>query len=215
MRRRYRDEGSEADSADMLLVVGLGNPGAGHANNRHNIGYMAIEEIARRHGFGPWRRRFYGLTCEGRFGGRRVTALKPMTYMNLSGQSVGAAMRYYRLDPGEVIVLHDEIDLSPGRVRTKQGGGNAGHNGLHSLDSHIGRNYRRVRFGVGHPGDANAVPNYVLRDFAKADTPWIDAVVDAVATEIGALAAGDTAGFMNRVSLATEASRPAPPDSTD
>ena len=196
----------------MLLLVGLGNPGAGHAHNRHNIGYRAIEEIARRHGFGAWRRRHHSLACEGRLGNLRTVALKPTTYMNLSGQSVGAALRYYRLDPGDVIVLHDEIDLAPARVRTKQGGGNAGHNGLRSLDAHIGRNYRRVRFGVGHPGNPDAVANYVLRDFAKADAGWVDGVVKAVAAEIGALAIGDTAGFMNKVSLATAALRADPPD---
>ena len=196
----------------MLLLVGLGNPGAGHAHNRHNIGYMAIEEIARRHGFGAWRRRLHGLTCEGRLAGRRTIALKPTTYMNLSGQSVGAALRYYRLDPGDVIVLHDEIDLAPARVRTKQGGGNAGHNGLRSLDAHIGRNYRRVRFGVGHPGDAHAVASYVLRDFAKDDAAWVENVVDAVAAEIATLAIGDVAGFMNKVSLATAALRAAAPE---
>jgi PTH1 family peptidyl-tRNA hydrolase len=196
----------------MLLLVGLGNPGAGHARNRHNFGYMVIDEIAKRHGFGSWRRRFQGHTCEGQLTGRRTIALKPSTYMNLSGQSVGSAMRYYRLEPESVIVLHDEIDLAPGRVRTKLGGGSAGHNGLRSLDDHIESNYRRVRLGVGHPGDPDAVADYVLRDFAKADAVWVDAVIDAVAEEIGTLAAADAAGFMNKVSLAIAPLRPGPPD---
>ncbi len=185
----------------MVLLVGLGNPGPQYAKNRHNIGFMAIDEIARRYGFGPWRQRFHGLTAEGRLNGRRAFALKPETYMNDSGRAVVAATRYYRLEPPDVIVLYDEIDLEAGKVRCKQGGGSAGHNGLRSIDSHLGRNYVRVRFGIGHPGDRDRVSGHVLGDFSKADMVWVDNVIDAVADAIPALAMGDMAGFTNDVAL--------------
>lgn len=185
----------------MVLLVGLGNPGSKYAKNRHNIGFLALDAIVQRHGFGAWRRRFHGLTSEGQLGGKRAFALKPETYVNESGRAVAAATRYYRLEPEDVVVLYDELDLEAGKVRCKQGGGNAGHNGLRSIDSHIGRNYVRVRFGIGHPGDRDRVSNHVLGDFSKADMDWVDQVIDAVADALPALAVHDTAGFTNQVAL--------------
>ena len=158
----------------MKLIVGLGNPGAKYASNRHNIGFMALDRIAADHGFGPWRTRFQGQTAEGQLGATRVALLKPQTFMNLSGQSVGEAMRYLKLTPQDVIVLHDELDLAPGKARVKQGGGHAGHNGLRSMHQHIGAEYGRVRLGIGHPGHKDRVAGYVLSDFAKAEQDWLD-----------------------------------------
>ena len=195
----------------MLLLVGLGNPGPGHSKNRHNLGYMAVDEIVRRHSFGPWRRRFHGSASEGRLGGRRAIALKPETYMNLSGQSVGAAVRYYRIELDRVIVIHDEIDLVPAKVRVKQGGGNAGHKGLRSIDTHVGRGYKRVRVGVGHPGVRDVVADYLLHDFSKADVEWVEPTIEAIADAIEVLAIGDVAGFMNKISVATEPAKPKRP----
>jgi len=192
----------------MLLFVGLGNPGRKYAGNRHNIGYMAVEAIASAHGFGPWRQKFQAELAEGRLGVQRVTLLKPQTFMNLSGQSVGEAMRYLKLAPAEIWVFHDELDLAPGKIRVKTGGGHAGHNGLRSLHQHVGPDYHRVRMGIGHPGQKEVVANYVLQDFAKADHDWLAPLLDAVGREAGRLAAGDAAGFMNAVALATGASRP-------
>jgi len=183
----------------MVLLVGLGNPGQDYAKNRHNIGFMAVDEIARRYSFGPWRRRFQGQTADGRLSGKRAFALKPETYMNESGRAVTQAMRYYRLEPEDVIVLYDEIDLDAGKVRCKQGGGNAGHNGLRSLDSHIGRNYVRVRLGIGHPGDRDRVSSHVLGNFSNADMVWVTNVIDAVSDAVPALAIGDIPGFSNQV----------------
>ena len=195
----------------MVLLVGLGNPGPDYAKNRHNICFMAIDEIARRHGFTVWRRRFHGDVCEGRLSGRRAHALKPETYMNESGRAVVAAMRYYRLEPEDVIVLYDEIDLDAGKIRCKRGGGNAGHNGLRSIDSHIGRNYIRVRFGIGHPGDRDQVSSYVLGNLAKADMVWVDAAIGAVSDALPALAIGDIPGFSSEVArrLPPPAAKPA------
>ena len=158
----------------MKLIVGLGNPGAKYAGNRHNIGFMAVDRIAADHGFSPWRARFQAEMAEGRLGSERVMLLKPQTFMNLSGQSVGEAMRYLKLDPADVIVFHDELDLAPGKCRVKLGGGHAGHNGLRSIHQHIGENYHRVRLGIGHPGHKDRVAPYVLSDFAKADADWLD-----------------------------------------
>ena len=158
----------------MKLIVGLGNPGPKYAQNRHNVGFMAVDRIAADHGFSPWRARFQGEIAEGRLGDERVTLLKPATFMNLSGQSVGEAMRYLKLTPAEVIVLHDELDLAPGRVRVKTGGGHAGHNGLRSIHQHIGEAYRRLRIGIGHPGHKDRVAGYVLSDFAKAEQDGLD-----------------------------------------
>jgi PTH1 family peptidyl-tRNA hydrolase len=194
----------------MLLVVGLGNPGPGYANNRHNIGFMAVDEIVRRHGFAAPRRRFQGETFEGMVGGEKVLALKPTTFMNESGNAVGAAMRYYKLDLGRIVVIHDELDLGPGRLKVKTGGGSAGHNGLRSITAHIGPDYRRVRVGIDHPGDKDKVTGYVLNDFAKADSQWIDPLIDAVAEAFPLLVKGDDSGFMTRVALLTRPPEPKP-----
>lgn len=185
----------------MKLIVGLGNPGAKYANNRHNIGFMALDRIASDHGFPAWKGKHQGSLSEGRLGTERAVLLKPETFMNNSGQSVQAAMRFYKLDPGDVIVLHDEIDLAPGKVKVKQGGGHAGHNGLRSIHAHIGPDYTRVRLGVGHPGHKDAVPGYVLRDFPKADQDWLDDVLRGIGDGAPALAEGDAGRFMNAVAL--------------
>ena len=189
----------------MKLIVGLGNPGAKYASNRHNIGFMALDRIAADHGFGPWRTRFQGQTAEGQLGATRVALLKPQTFMNLSGQSVGEAMRYLKLTPQDVIVLHDELDLAPGKARVKQGGGHAGHNGLRSMHQHIGAEYGRVRLGIGHPGHKDRVAGYVLSDFAKAEQDWLDDLLRGISDGAVALAAGDGGRVQNAV-----ANRPAP-----
>ena len=185
----------------MQLFVGLGNPGAKYAGNRHNIGFMAVDRIAEDHGFRPWRGKFQGAVTEGRLGSEKVVLLKPETFMNLSGQSVGEAMRFYKLAPEDITVFHDEIDLAPGKLRVKSGGGHAGHNGLRSLHQHIGDAYRRVRMGVGHPGHKDAVPTYVLKDFAKADANWLDDMLRGCSDGADALAGGDTGRFQNAVAL--------------
>ena len=187
----------------MQLFVGLGNPGAKYARNRHNIGFMAVDAIADAHGFGPWRTKFQASVAEGHLGGDKVLLVKPQTFMNLSGQAVGEAMRYLKLTPEDVWVFHDEIDLAPGKLRVKVGGGHAGHNGLRSLHQHIGELYSRVRMGVGHPGHKDLVSHYVLHDFAQADLDWLDPLLAAVGREASRLAAGDAPGFMNAVALAT------------
>ncbi|MDG1472950.1 MAG: aminoacyl-tRNA hydrolase [Ascidiaceihabitans sp.] len=185
----------------MKLIVGLGNPGAKYAGHRHNIGFMALDRIAADHGFGPWKSKHNGLVSEGRFGSHRAVLLKPETFMNNSGQSVNAAMRFHKLAPGDVVVLHDEIDLAPGKVKHKIGGGHAGHNGLRSIHAHIGADYGRVRLGVGHPGHKDRVPGFVLHDFAKADHDWLDDVLRGCSDGAPFLAAGDPAKFMNAVGL--------------
>jgi len=185
----------------MKLIVGLGNPGAKYAGHRHNVGFMAVDRIAGDHGFPPWKSRFQGLASEGRLGGDKVLLLKPETFMNRSGQSVGEAMRFFKLAPADVIVLHDEIDLAPGKVRFKTGGGHAGHNGLRSVHGHIGPDYARVRLGVGHPGHKDAVAAYVLHDFAKSDQDWLDDVLRGVSDGAEHLATGDSGRFLNAVSL--------------
>jgi len=195
----------------MRLLVGLGNPGPRHARNRHNIGFMAVDEIVRRHAFGPWRARFQGRVAEGRIGAEKLLALEPQTYMNETGRAVGEALRFYKLDPEQVIVLHDEIDLKSGKVKVKQGGGPGGHNGLRSVDAHIGRDYWRVRLGVGHPGDKDLVHDHVLHDFAKADEAWLGKLLDAVAAELPVLLAGDELAFMSKVNQALVPPRPKPP----
>lgn len=187
----------------MKLIVGLGNPGAKYAANRHNIGFMALDRVAEDHGLGPWKSRFQGLAAEGRLGETRVTLLKPQTFMNLSGQAVGEAMRYLKLTPGDVIVLHDELDLMPGKCRVKQGGGHAGHNGLRSIHQHLGADYMRVRLGIGHPGHKDRVAGYVLSDFAKADQDWLDNLLRGISDGAAALAAGDTCRFQNAVAQHT------------
>ena len=192
----------------MKLIVGLGNPGAKYARNRHNIGFMAVERMAADHGFPAWKSKHQGSVTEGRFGSARAVLLRPETFMNKSGDSVAAAMRFYKLEPGDVIVLHDELDLAPGKVKFKMGGGHAGHNGLRSIHSHLGPDYGRVRLGIGHPGHKDRVPGYVLHDFSKADADWLEDVLRGVSEGAPYLAAGDSAKFMNAVSLRTAPPRP-------
>jgi PTH1 family peptidyl-tRNA hydrolase len=189
----------------MLLFVGLGNPGAKHAGNRHNVGFMAVEAIAKRHGLPPWRRRFQGVATEGPVGGERVQLLLPGTYMNESGRAVGEAMHFYKLDVSQVVVFHDELDLPPSKVRVKAGGGVAGHNGLRSVTEHIGNDYRRVRIGIGHPGVKELVHGYVLNDFAKSERPWVEALIDIIADNAELLARGQDSTFQNKVHLAMDA----------
>ncbi|HEY1781759.1 MAG TPA: aminoacyl-tRNA hydrolase [Roseiarcus sp.] len=189
----------------MLVIAGLGNPGARYARNRHNIGFMAVDAIAERGRFGPFRARQQGLATDGLIGEERVILLKPQTYMNESGRSVGEALRYMKLDVGDLVVIHDELDLAPGKVRVKVGGGAAGHNGLRSITAHLGSAYKRVRIGIGHPGDKALVHNYVLNDFAKSEAAWVEAVCRAVAEAAPLLAAGQDASFQNKTHLAIEA----------
>jgi PTH1 family peptidyl-tRNA hydrolase len=186
----------------MRLLVGLGNPGPRYQATRHNIGFMALDAIARRHELGAFRKRFQGELAAGSIGREQVLALKPQTYMNESGIAVGQAMRYYKLTPGDVIVLYDEVDLRPGKLRAKFGGGAAGHNGIRSITAHIGADFWRVRLGVGHPGK-DRVHGHVLSGFSKADHDWLDPLLDAVADAIGLLLAGEDAKFMSRVALLT------------
>jgi PTH1 family peptidyl-tRNA hydrolase len=185
----------------MKLIVGLGNPGPKYAGHRHNIGFMALDQIAHDHGFASWKGKHQGSLSEGRFGPDRAVLLKPETFMNNSGQSVQAAMRFYKLEPADVVVLHDEIDLAPGKVKYKMGGGHAGHNGLRSIHAHIGPDYGRVRLGVGHPGHKDRVPSYVLHDFSKADQEWLDDVLRGVSDGAPHLASGEAAKFSNAVAL--------------
>jgi PTH1 family peptidyl-tRNA hydrolase len=189
----------------MLLIAGLGNPGARHARNRHNIGFMALEAIAKQHRIGPFRTRFQGAVAEGVIGETRVALLAPQTFMNESGRSVGEAMRFHKIGLDAVVVLHDELDLAPAKVRVKSGGGNAGHNGLRSISAHIGNDYKRVRLGIGHPGDKALVYSFVLNDFAKSEMVWVAAVCDAVARFADLLAEGKDPSFQNKVHLAIEA----------
>ncbi len=189
----------------MLLFVGLGNPGSGHAGNRHNIGFMVVQAMAKRHGLPPWRRRFQGVATEGNLGGERVLLLLPGTYMNESGRAVAEAAHFYKLGLPQIVVFHDEIDLPPAKVRVKTGGGSAGHNGLRSITAHLGNDYRRVRIGVGHPGVKELVQSYVLGDFAKTDRAWVEAVCDIIADNADLLAKGQDASFQNKVHLAMQA----------
>jgi peptidyl-tRNA hydrolase, PTH1 family len=189
----------------MLVIAGLGNPGARHARNRHNIGFMAVDAIAERSRFGPFRARHQGLMADGLIGDERVMLLKPQTYMNESGRSVGEALRYAKLNLSALVVIHDELDLGPGKVRVKVGGGDAGHNGLRSITAHVGAGYKRVRIGIGHPGDKALVHNYVLSDFAKAEAGWVDAVCGAIAEAAPLLATGQDASFQNKTHLALDA----------
>jgi PTH1 family peptidyl-tRNA hydrolase len=186
----------------MLVFAGLGNPGARHQHNRHNVGFMAADAIHRRHSFSPWSKKFQALVAEGRLGNERILLVKPQTFMNLSGQAVGEALRFYKLEPAELTVFYDELDLAPGKVRVKKGGGAGGHNGIRSLDGHLGPDYRRVRIGIGHPGIKEMVSPHVLSDFAKADYEWLDPLIDSLADNAELLANGDDNGFMNKVSLA-------------
>lgn len=197
----------------MHLIVGLGNPGSEHAPNRHNIGFMAVDAIARTHSFAPFRSKFNGMITDGTIDGERVLLLKPQTYMNRSGDSVGAAAKFYKLDPDAIIVIYDELDLAPGKLKVKIGGGNGGHNGLRSIDPVIGTGYKRVRLGIGHPGHKELVTRHVLGDFAKADADWLAQFLDAIAANAALLVKGDDPNFMNRIALATTAAsenEPAP-----
>ena len=198
----------------MLFLVGLGNPGPEHARNRHNIGFMAVDEMVRRHAFSPYRARFQSLIAEGRFGSDKVLAMKPLTYMNRSGAAVGEALRFYKAEPGEVVVFHDELDLAPGKLRMKLDGGNAGHNGLRSIDAHIGTAYRRCRLGIGHPGDKDLVLTWVLHDFAKADEAWLEPLIGAIGEAAPLLAAGNDAAFASKVALLLQPPKPKRPAPT-
>lgn len=193
----------------MKLFAGLGNPGAKYTRNRHNIGFMAVDAIAADHGFGPWRAKFQGRVAEGSLGGEKVVLLKPETFMNLSGQSVGEAARFYKLAPEDVVVFHDELDLAPGKLRVKQGGGHAGHNGLRSIEAHIGREFQRVRLGIGHPGHKDRVAGYVLQDFAKADADWLDDLLRGIADGAPWLAGDKPDRFQNAVAQRMAPARPA------
>ena len=195
----------------MLLVVGLGNPGPGYAGSRHNIGFMAADFIVRRHGFTRFRNKFHGEIAEGSVAGRRILVLKPLTYMNDSGRSVLSAATFHKVHPEDIVVLHDEIDLAAGKVRIKEGGGHAGHNGLRSIHAHIGPDFRRVRLGVGHPGDKDRVKSHVLRNFAKTDEEWLEKLLNAIADNFPLLVQDDDSSFMSKVALAVNPPRPKPP----
>lgn len=188
----------------MKLLVGLGNPGAKYARNRHNVGFMALDAIAEAHGLGPWRAKFQGEIAEGRLGAARVLLLKPQTFMNLSGDSVQAAAAFYKIAPADIIVLHDELDLAPGKLRVKIGGGHAGHNGLRSVAGHLGPDFTRVRIGIGHPGDKRLVSNYVLSDFSKYDADWLETLLKGIAAAAPLLAGGDANGFSAAIGTAAK-----------
>ena len=196
----------------MHLLVGLGNPGAAYRGHRHNVGFMALDRIASRRRFPPFKRRFRGEIADGEIGGARVLALKPMTMMNLSGQSVGEAARFYKIAPGNVVVLYDELDLAPGKVRAKKGGGSGGHNGIRDVDRVIGAEFWRVRIGIGHPGDPARVTGHVLANFSDPDHAWLDPVLDAIDAAMPFLLDGDPSRFMTRVALL--APPPSPPTSS-
>lgn len=199
----------------MIIIAGLGNPGNQYAGNRHNIGFMAVDALQRLPSFSPWSRKFKSEISEGEIAGEKVLLMKPLTYMNLSGEAVGEAMRFYKLGPSNIIAIHDELDLLAGRVRIKTGGGHGGHNGLKSLDAHCGKDYRRLRLGIGHPGDKERVHGHVLGDFAKADKVWLDPLLDAIADNANMLVKGEDSQLMNKLALATgakaETEKPAKP----
>ena len=189
----------------MLLFVGLGNPGPKHVGNRHNIGFMAVQAIARRHDLSPWRRRFQGVSVEGSIGGERVLLLLPGTYMNKSGRAVAEAANFYKLEPASIVVFHDEVDLPAAKVRVKVGGGVAGHNGLRSITAHLGNDYKRVRIGIGKPDVKELVPMHVLGDFVKSEWAWVEALCDVIAENAALLIEGKDSTFQNRVHLAMTA----------
>jgi PTH1 family peptidyl-tRNA hydrolase len=199
----------------MLIIAGLGNPGAKYAGNRHNVGFIAVDAIQRRAGFSPWSKKFKAEISEGEIAGEKVLLMKPQTFMNLSGESVGEAMRFYKLEPGHITAIYDELDLAPGRTRLKTGGGHGGHNGIKSLDAHCGREYRRLRIGIGHPGSKEQVHNHVLGDFAKSDRVWLDPLMDAIADNAEMLVKGEDSQLMNKLTLAVggkpEVEKPAKP----
>lgn len=185
----------------MRLIVGLGNPGPKYAANRHNVGYMAVDEIVRRHSFGPYRSRFQALVAEGALDGARLQAMKPLTFMNESGRAVGEAVRFHKIEPQDVLVIHDELDLAPGKIKVKLGGGTAGHNGLRSIDAHIGPDFWRLRIGIGHPGDKNLVHPYVLSDFFREDVEWVGKLLESIAEAMPLLANDQDNRFMTKVAL--------------
>ncbi len=188
----------------MKLLVGLGNPGEKYARNRHNVGFMAVDRIADRHRFGPWKKKFQGAAADGEIDGEKVLLLKPQTYMNESGRAVGEAARFLKVAIGDIVVLYDEIDLAPGKLKAKLGGGNAGHNGLRSISAHLENDYVRVRIGVGHPGQKDLVANWVLNDFAKADGVWLEPLLDAIAAAAGRLVSGENERFLTDVARALQ-----------
>jgi len=187
----------------MWLIVGLGNPGSSYQFNRHNIGFMAVDVVYRQHDFGSWGNKFQALISTGQMAGEKILLLKPQTYMNLSGQAVGEALRFYKIPLDHLLIIHDELDLMPAKARLKQGGGSGGHNGLKSIDAHCGNNYHRLRLGIGHPGSAPLVHNYVLGDFTKADGAWLEPLLQTIAEHIPLLVQGKGSQFMNKLSLAT------------
>ncbi|ODN71501.1 aminoacyl-tRNA hydrolase [Methylobrevis pamukkalensis] len=193
----------------MLLIAGLGNPGARYAGNRHNIGFMAVDRIHDLYRFGPWRSKFQAEIAEGTIDGQKVLLMKPLTFMNESGRAVGEAARFHKIAPGQIVVIHDELDLPAAKMRVKTGGGHGGHNGLRSLDAHLGKDYRRIRLGIGHPGDKDQVHNHVLGDFHKVDREWIDPLLDALAAQAPLLVAGEDETFASKVHLATAPDKPA------
>ncbi len=194
----------------MFLLVGLGNPGDSYVKNRHNVGFMAVDRITADHGLSPFRAKFQGALTEGTLGGDKVLALKPQTYMNESGRSVSETARFYKIPPEQIIVIHDEIDLAPGKVRAKFGGGAAGHNGIKSIAAHLGPDFWRVRIGVDHPGDRERVSNHVLDDFSKADAKWLDPVLAAISDTLPLLLKGESENFMTRVALLTAPEKTTP-----
>ncbi|WP_159950353.1 aminoacyl-tRNA hydrolase [Rhizobium sp. 18065] len=187
----------------MMILAGLGNPGSQYERNRHNIGFMAVDQIHRRHSFSPWTKKFKGLIAEGTLGTEKVLLIKPQTFMNLSGESVGEAMRFYKLGPEDIIAIYDELDLMPGKARIKTGGGHGGHNGIKSIDTHCGLNYRRLRLGIGHPGDKSRVHGHVLGDFGKSDAEWLEPLLEALADNADMLIKGEDSQLMNKLALAT------------
>ena len=192
----------------MLLISGLGNPGPKHQKQRHNVGFMAVDEIHRHGNFTPWKVRFQAMAAEGTLGGKKTLLLKPNTFMNESGRAVGEAKRFFKIDLEDIVVIYDELDLAPGKVRIKTGGGAGGHNGIRSIDSHVGNEYKRVRVGIGHPGHKDRVTGHVLGDFAKSDYIWLDPLLDEIGRNADILASGDDAGFMNRLALRTQSNEP-------
>jgi len=189
----------------MLLFVGLGNPGEQYVANRHNIGFIAVQAIAKRHDIAPWRRKFQGVAVEGAIGGEKLLLLLPGTFMNESGRAVAEAVHFYKLSLGDIVVFHDELDLPPAKLRVKTGGGNAGHNGLRSFSAHVGNDYRRVRIGVGHPGVKELVHAHVLGDFAKSERAWVETLCDVIADNAELIASGKDSSFQNKVHLAMDA----------
>lgn len=186
-----------------FLLIGLGNPGTGYAGNRHNIGFMALDRMAQDYGFSRAAQKFGGSLAEGAIGPHKIFSFKPLGYMNVSGGPAGEAARFYKIPPEHIIAIHDDLDLPLGKLRVKRGGGHSGHNGLKSLDAHLGKEYWRIRLGIGHPGDKDLVSDYVLSDFAKAERPTVEATLADVSDHIGLLLAGDDAGFMTKIALRT------------